>query len=386
MVKRTRLTLWITGDGFTLLADRSGDIAQVVYPRVNTEAPSADSITSLLRDARKQRERADLVVVLGYPDAHVRQLDALPTTNDATQIHEAVALDISRYFRARPEGNTLLGVWRGNDTWLAADASTSVLANIEIAARDAGVRLRFIVPSISVAAEQKGNGFARWQTSGVLIEAEIALGRAVRCRTRLVERESTTDAAEQPAISVSSEVAARSTGAFDPASKFHRQASWRRRRGIAVLAAVGLLIAWLGAPGLTALYRLQSAERDLLLLNATLAFAEDSLAAYSWYMARAGGIASFYARNGAELRELSAITAALPDGAAMLSLDMDTSAVRVVILAPEGASILPGAQVIPGWDAAALLGPITRESVNGSTFERAAIELRRLAEVAPDAR
>lgn len=73
---------------------------------------------------------------------------------------------------------------------------------------------------------------------------------------------------------------------------------------------------------------------------------------------------------------LGAITQALPAGAAITTLRIDTASVDIVALSPRTAAVVDALSDVPNVVAPTIIGPISRETVGSRELERATIRLR----------
>ena len=75
-----------------------------------------------------------------------------------------------------------------------------------------------------------------------------------------------------------------------------------------------------------------------------------------------------------------ALAHALPDGAALLALHVDSSGGSVVALAPRAAALLTRLEQVPHLAALEIVGPVTRETDSGHAVERVTIRFRWMGE------
>jgi hypothetical protein len=126
--------------------------------------------------------------------------------------------------------------------------------------------------------------------------------------------------------------------------------------GLALVAAVA-------APGASAHWHAQQAERALVSLGPTtravalteraLAEADDRLRAH----------AAFDARRRSAIELLEQLTHALPEGAALVALRMDSVGGTLMALTPRAGALVAALDTLPLLAAVEVLGPVTRERV-----------------------
>jgi hypothetical protein len=70
---------------------------------------------------------------------------------------------------------------------------------------------------------------------------------------------------------------------------------------------------------------------------------------------------------------LADLTAALPQGSAVVAFTADTANGSVVALAPRAAAVVQPLEKVPGIVAPEIVGPVTREALAGRDLERVTI-------------
>ncbi len=366
-----RMTLWVEGTRIRLIGERGSERLE----RVTSEIPQdrmqlAGVLSSILEHIGGAR--ASAVVVIGYPHAHVREVATLPLNAQLRDVRAALTLGKERFLRRRVGGLTVLGVWRGRGAWIVAECDAELLDAVVSAASSAGIEVRAVITEQALRARDVGNGRAESVALNARIEMEVQAGTPVGIRTQFTPAE----AKEDSACHVDERRARRVDGVFDPRAR-SRMTRFRRRllllSGAASLAAIAL-----GgfAPGLVAHSAARRAEHALRGVDSLFASLADSGVRLHEYITNARAIAAFERIGYATRLDIGGIARALPEGSAILSLSVDSAALRLVVLTPRGAGLLAGSVLDPNWAQATLVGPIVREQANGVAFERVAIEMR----------
>jgi hypothetical protein len=84
-------------------------------------------------------------------------------------------------------------------------------------------------------------------------------------------------------------------------------------------------------------------------------------------------VAAFDASRRPATTLLAELTRALPDGAAMVALRIDSAGGSLVAVAPRAPAVLMPLERVPGIRAPEIVGPVTREVLGGREVERVTV-------------
>jgi hypothetical protein len=292
---------------------------------------------------RLQRPR--VTVALDAAFAQTKRLVGLPALGDERVLARTVHEHAARFFLKNgvPLVTTSVRLDADGRPWAAA-LQKPVVDTIVIACRRSRLRLYGIVPAADIA-RSAANGLAplgsdasrftvaygaavtsgalTWR-AGSIVEGDVPRGRLAM-------------AAGVTAVSLAMAVLAPGLSA--------RVAE---HRAIAHLASIA-------APA----YAAQRVARDLGLVTQAL-----------------GEVGAFDRARRPATVLLASLARALPEGAALLALHVDSAGGSVVALSPRAGAVLTGLERVSGVVAPEIGGPVTREVVGGRELERATVRFR----------
>lgn len=366
-----RVTLWVEGTRIRVIGERGSErlgglTSEIPHDRIQL----AGVLCSIFEHIGSPR--ASAVVVIGYPHAHVREVATLPLNAQLRDVRAALALGKERFLRRRVGGLTVLGVWRGRGAWIVAECDTELLDAIVSAASSAGIEVRAVITEQALRARDVGNGRAESVARNARIEMEVRAGTPVSIRTQFIQGEAKEDSVRH----VDERRARRVDGVFDPRAGSRTKRLRRRLLLLSVVASLAAIALGGFAPGLVANSAAKRAEDTLRSVDSMFSYSADSVKRLQEYITHARAVATFERIGYATRVDIGGIARALPEGSAILSLSVDSAALRLVVLTPRGAGLLAGLVLDSNWAQATLVGPIVREQANGVAFERVAIEMR----------
>jgi hypothetical protein len=307
------------------------------------DAPLESTLTAFLGRLPGGRfARPRVTVALGSLYAQTKRLAGLPALGDERVLARTVSEHAARFFLKNgvPLVTTSVRFDGDGRPWGAA-LQKNVVDAVVRACHGSRVRLRGIVPAVDVA----------WPD----VSALTCLG---------------TDALEFRAAYG----AAVNTGALTwrahPVAE-HSVSRWR------IACAAGAVVVSLGlavlAPGLAA----HAAERRAVAHLAAISSrsrAAQRVARENDLVTRALGEVGAFDRGRRPVTILMAdLARALPEGAALLALHVDSGAASIVALAPRAGALLGQLERVPGLAAPEITGPVTRETAGGHELERATV-------------
>ena len=90
-----------------------------------------------------------------------------------------------------------------------------------------------------------------------------------------------------------------------------------------------------------------------------------------------GSLASFTQSRRSFTLLLAQLTRALPDGSALLALQVDSAGTgSLAAIGPHAATVVDAVERVPGLASPEIVGPVTRETLSGKTLDRVTIRFR----------
>lgn len=351
---------------------RRGDVVW----RGSAPTDSADAIAELLRGVPlPSRGRVVVVAAIGPSLVQMKQLLGVPVVNDVRLLDEMARQNAGRFFL---RGDSLVTtVWRNKAgaVWCAA-FDTAVLRAITAACD--GRRLHFVgaIPTAFVLGTLVNDGRVEWPDGRILLEIEARGGLPHMVRRR--RRDADTPVIAPPTVQALGTLAdaygAATCGLRAPllwqAAKARPRVTGRIARtssiALVTLAAAGTVL----APGVRASMVARSARpafavQPIAQLNADLRIATNEI----------DRIESFAASRRSVSRLLSGLAEVLPESAAIVSLRVDSAGASMVTLSRRAADIVPQLREVKGVAVGTISGTATRETMAGTSLERATIKL-----------
>lgn len=363
---------------------------------LETEIAEPDAIAGALTACLASRPRHTswvlppvVTIALGPTHAQTKRLVGLPPLADAGLAARTVQEHVGRFFLKNgiPLVTTSVRVDSAEGAWVGAfeQPTVAALAAACVASR---VQLRAVVPAVDVLAHGLVavydetlvwlDGHARGDAFAITWRG----GRLSGVRRTAATGEAGPPVAV-PALAVLGERAWRFAPAYgaavSPAPLTYRADGQRRRttsrRQVAVAAAAALLALALAAltPGLAArraewrataqLGRLGPSEKRALAVARDLGLVTAAL----------GEVAAFEQSARISTIELRDLANALPPGAALLAVHMDSVGGSIVAIAPRAGAVVTPLDHIPWLASAEIVGPVTREHAGGRDVERVTV-------------
>jgi hypothetical protein len=289
--------------------------------------------------------RPRVTVALGATYAQTKRLAGLPPIGDARVLAKTVQEHAARFFLKNgvPLVTTSVRLDANGHPWGAA-LQKSVVDTVVSACRASRLELSGIVPAVDVAKPEVA---ALAPLGDEAMEFAAAYGAAV----------------------MSGALTWRAGAAAD------EQAPRWRVTTIACAAGLALILAVL-APGLGARVTEHRAIAHLATI-AGPAHAAQRVARDNDLVTRAlGEVASFDRGRRPATLLMAALANALPEGAALLALHVDSAGGSVVAFAPRAGALLTRLETVPGLAAPEITGPVTRETAGGHEVERVTVRFR----------
>jgi hypothetical protein len=381
VVASDELRAILVRDGTVCWAARSG--------RVLDSALSAQ-IKDLLAQAPVDRWRRPRVTgAVGPSASQVKRLQGLPPVEDPAALALIVSEGAGRFFLRNgiPLDTGGVRIVESGTAWAAA-YERPMIAEIAAGCRAAGFRLRAVVPSVVALAAVATTESGSWDDGDVRVEFSAAAGTLASVRRVAADAPVMPLAAAPPALaSLGADgwrfsdaygavtIASSEPLALRPAGSVNAPSSRRDVARAGIACAIAALLA-AAAPGFGAQIDRARASRDLALLSATArdaAGADEELRRMSRALAESDAFAASR-RSPTEL--LGGLALALPAGAALVLLRVDSAGGTLVMLAPHAARAIAALDSVPGITAPEIVGPVTRETIANRAVERVTVHFR----------
>jgi hypothetical protein len=347
-----------------------------------------DSLTLSIRkllgqfDLRGVR-RPTVIAGIGPFACHLKPLSGLPESAKATLLSEAVRENVDRYFLRSTHGWYVSELHRSGGAWRAAVVDRAVVDELRAACTELRLSLLGSVPTVGTLGKAFHDGVLSWQDGDIQLLLTLKDGECMSATHRPVG--AATAATAAPRVALRSEdpdfVAIADAYAV---SQCKGQAPFLVRGTApvrpspvrrAVLAGLTLAIgaAALVAPtvsllrdGAVAEHRV-SAKADSV---ARLQAVEVQLREIS---AELSEIARFAASRRSTVALLGAISQALPESTAIVSLHTDTTGGTIVFVSRNAADVLPALTSVQGLAAPEFVGALTGEVIEGVDVQRGGV-------------
>ena len=390
---RLQIGIGIGVDSVRILGAHAGAVAWVLESGPGIATGSLAEELRLLAErmplTTRERHSARTVVAFGPSHVQVRRLEGLPSVDDPTVLAEIVRENARRWFLGASTAPLTSQVVRFADGahWGAAFDPVIVDAVLS-ACRAAGIPSVASVPAATVVSAAGDTETFVWEDGG-----ERFVVRTQDERIQTVERVESGTAIEPP-VRVSAtifslgESAHRFADAFGAATldeaRFTSRLAIRTKsapaanvpRGRARAAMMALSAATVAALFAFPLASGVANARATARLSA-LAAAEAGAARVDRELfdvsATLERVAMRQQRHRSWIGMLARLTEALPAGMAIVTLRVDTLAGVLVVLGPRAGTIVDRLEDVRGIVAPELVGPVTSETVVGSSLERATV-------------
>jgi hypothetical protein len=357
-------------------------------------ASAAETFERLLASLPKQLGFRRATVAIGPQWCQVKQIEGLPAVNDLALLTKLLRENNASFFLRGAGRLALSDVVRlsGGSFWAAAfeeEIATSVIETLK--------RLRFIdtqvVPSLSAVASILPSGVWCWRDGEHVIELTIgerrAFGGVRRVATDIeVVQPPLTGAlvklGDEAWVNSAAFGAAVSRGrlsfAWRPTPDPKRLARARKIRiGIAAALSAVAAVGAIAAPGARASQLIRDRSGELAALRASqteVARAQGELRRVAATLDR---VERFREQRGKITMLIGAISQALPESTALVTLRLDTLEGNFVALTPHAADILSQLADVSDIVQPKIVGSLTKETMGPVQVERATVRFKRLA-------
>jgi len=389
-----RLGISISADAVRAVLVRAGRVvwhAHAVIDEQEGVRPALDRLLS--RVPRSRWGGTSVRVALGLAYSQVKRIEGLPAARQTKVLDRIVAENADAFFLRVGASTLPTRVERLGDGSIVAGALDSAIVEIVLAGlRRRRLSPRFFLPFGVAMSHAIPVGLWRISDGGRSLELDTIEGGTLRdCRHGDPAAGDAIAPPVAPALASIGAGAPGFTAAYGAAiSPPRAQFMWipapnptrvrTRERARVVAASTGFVLAMsaaliargahasrVTATASTALASFRDAEIDAARVDAELRKVTAELSR----------LQEFDASRGRMMLLLGALSEAIPDSTALVSLRVDSIEGNFVALTPRAANVLPPLFDLPGVIAPRIVGSVTRETQNGATVERASIRFRR---------
>jgi hypothetical protein len=344
----------------------------------------SDEIGRLLAPMPRRFGLRRATIALGLSWAQVKQIEGLPPVKDDATRSRLVRENSASFFLHGGSRMAVSEIVRLADAtiWAAAFDHTVVSAILGVLGKRGFTNVR-VMPSVVALASLASDGVHYWEDGGAIVEATTE-----KHEVSGIRRVASRDVLDSPPIAPDDQPAAAAYGAAiaarrapfvwrpEPDAKLVARA---RRARVTVAASVAVVtgFAMLTAPGARAARTVREMSMELADLRAT----QIEVARVQGELRRAAAtidrVDKFSAQRGHTTMLLGALSQALPESTALVTLRLDSLEGSFVALTPHAADILTQLVSVTEISAPKIVGSLTKETVGGATLERVTVRFKR---------
>ncbi len=361
--------------------------------------PLANDVRALLASCPRSRLRPPVVVAaIGPAASQLKLVVDLPPLAEPTVIAAIVREQASRFFLKNGVPLVFSGARAASPTsaWAAAFEEPVIRAVIE-GCDSVGLTVRLVTPTaialrfatlaskvvwrddnveLTVAYEDGAPASVR---SSVGSEGERGLPEAVPVFSGIRERfADVMDAAGAARVPYREPIALRGS-----AIRLTDKPS-RRRVAISAAVCVAAIVLALVSPLAASIHVERAARSRDAALHARVRGAERDARDLATATAALGALASFSQSHRSFTLLLAQLTRALPEGSALLALQIDSAGSgSIAAIGPHAAAVVDAVERVPAIASPEIVGPVTRETVAGKQLDRVTVRFRLVLDAAP---
>jgi hypothetical protein len=409
-----RLLIGVAIDGACVRAVglRFGRVVWGLETEITNPDAIAEALTACLASRPRHRSWlgriAQAIVARGFPPvatialgpthAQTKRLVGLPPLANAHLAARAVQEHAGHFFLKNgiPLVTTSVRADGTESAWAAAFEQPMVTA-LATACHESRVQLHAIVPAVDVLSHGLVATYDEtlvWRDGSARDAFAITWhgGRLAGVRRAMVPTGETVSPVAVPALAVLGDRAWRFAPAYgaavsptgqDPSAPLtyrahghHRRATSQRHVAFAAAAMILALTLAALAPGLAARRAEQRATMQLKRLGPSETRALSVARELGLVTAALGEVAAFEQSASISILELRDLSNALPTGAALLTVHMDSLGGSIVAIAPRAGAVVTPLDHISWLASPEIVGPVTREHAGGHDVERVTVRFR----------
>jgi hypothetical protein len=355
-------------------------------------ATASETFASLLATLPKRVGIRRATVAIGPAWCQVKHIEGLPAVRDLAMLTRLLHENSMSFFLRIGGRLAVSDIVRHTDgaLWAAAFDQDVATSAIEALKRHGFANAR-IVPSVSAVSGVAPAGVHVWCDGEHVIELTIDEHRLLK-RVRRVSGDDETrppklsgplaklgdDAWVNAAAFGAATSQRRTPFAWRPAPDPRRVARAARLRvGVGALFVAAASAAALMAPGLRAAQTVRDGSAEMNALRSTQTEVERTQGELRRIGATLDRVERFREQRGKTTLLLGAISQALPESTALVTLRLDSLDGNFVALTPHAADILPQLASVTGLIQPRIVGSLTKEMLGAAQLERATVRFRR---------
>ena len=358
--------------------------------------PLADCLRGLLAACPRSRLRPPLVVAaVGPAAAQLKLVADLPPVAEPSAIAAVVREQASRFFLKNGVPLVFSDARAASPTsaWVAA-FEEPVVRDVVEACRDRGLRLHLVTPTAVALQFATPAQAVVWHDGDVELAITYADGAPASVRL------SPSNEGAQPlpeVVALFGPIAVRAADLLDAAGATRvsrREAIALRgqavrlttdpsRRRVAVSGAISVtaIVLALLAPLVASMRVERSARAHDAAVHSLVRRADGDARALANATEALATLASFTQSRRSFTLLLAQLTRALPEGSALLALQIDSAGTgSIAALGPHAAAVVDAVERVPGLASPEIVGPVTRETAAGKQLDRVTVRFHLVPE------
>jgi len=396
--RRLTIGLGIGGRSLRAVGVSAGSVRWAIEVERQDGESLTEALTNLLMRCPVQKRRRvgwmrpRVMVAIGPSMVQVKKLSRLPLLRDSAALSAVIREGSGRFFLKNgvPLATSDVAVIEPGTGWAAA-FEAPVVEQVQRACTDAGLALRAIIPAAVALGQVAQSGELTWTDGNV--QAQLAYRdrqvvasrqlRVPRCNGECME---TVDMLPHPALQQLGDNASNFADAYG-ATRIERgellalsiggaprvgTTSHTRTRIAATTFCMSALAA-LVVPPLLAVRSTTRARERLALIGPEARKASGIERELDQVSSTLQQLSEFAPECGSVTVLLERITAALPEHAALVSLEVDSARGTIVALAPRAAQVTDALERVAGIASPQVVGPITPVTTRARVVERVTI-------------
>ena len=369
-----------------------------VRPRSDDES-LAQTLEALLAERPRSRLRMPIVTAaIGPRAAQLKLISDLPLLAQPAALAAVVREHASRFFLKNGVPLLFSGARATSTTsaWVAAFEEPVVRSIIDVCA-SLGLELQMVTPTAVALRFATSAATITWSDDDVslaityvdgcpaVVRSASGVGTsdalpsfAPAFRALAGRAEQFMDAAGAAGTPRAEPIALRGA-----AIRLTREPS-RRRLAISGTVCVIAIVAALAMPGLASWQVTRSATARASAVRTRVRGVERDARDLASVTAGLSSVASFTQSRRSITVLLAQLTRALPEGCALLALQLDSAgAGNIVAVGPRASALVDAVERVPGIALPEIVGPVTRETAAGKPLDRVTLRFRLVPEVTP---
>lgn len=387
-----RVGILVSSDAVRALVVRSGRVTWHAHSDIAEKERVGAALERVLSKLPRARiGRTTVRVTFGLAHSDVKRIEGLPRARHPKILNRLIKENADAFF-LRLGGRTLVAdveLRSDGSTWAAA-FDAAVVDEVLDTLRRRRLAVAGVMSFAGAVSHAVPSGTWCVRERGIALELVTIEGAVIESRRRGLSQAEAPDARvaaldalgpDGPELIAPFGAAVAPTRALFTWRPAPDPARVRTLNAARVAAAALLLIVSAGAAllarGVHADRVVAAATNELAIFHRSAAAAARVDAELRRTTAELDRVHQFAAIRGRTIALLGALSEALPDSTALVSLRVDTLEGNVVVLAPHAAPVLPALFDVPGVVAPRIVGPVTREVQGTARVERASIRFRR---------